>query len=55
MSRTRNRWFVPVVASMAVIISQSVVTGLIVAPAYAAPPEPVSFSATDSTKVPHYF
>src|SRR5664280_1981351 len=53
MSRTRTRWFVPVFASMAVIVAQSVMSGLVAAPANAAPG--ASFSATDSSKVPHYF
>src|SRR5664280_2357779 len=50
MNRTRTRWFVPVFASMAVIVAQSVMSGLVAAPANAAPG--ASFSATDSSKVP---
>src|SRR5664279_5167362 len=53
MSRMRTRWVVPVVATMAMIASQSVMAGLVAAPANAAPG--ASFSATDSSKVPHYF
>src|SRR5664279_5007025 len=53
MSRMRTRWVVPVVATMAMIASQSVMAGLIAAPANAAPG--AGFSATDSSKVPHYF
>src|SRR5665647_135902 len=52
MSRVRTRWFVPVVASIAMILSQSATAALVATPAYAAGP---SFSATDSSKVPHYF
>ena len=53
MGRARTRWIVPVVAaSMAMIVAQSVMAGLVAAPAFAAPP---GFSATDSSKVPHYF
>ncbi|MGV8850467.1 MAG: fibronectin type III domain-containing protein, partial [Propionibacteriaceae bacterium] len=57
MSRTRTRWFVPVFASMAVIVSQSVMAGLIATRVYAAPmmPGAVPISATDSTLIPHYF
>src|SRR5664280_2268274 len=53
MSRMRTRWVVPIVATMAMIASQSVMAGLIAAPANAAPG--AGFSATDSSKVPHYF
>src|SRR5665647_2164405 len=52
MSRVRTRWFVPVVASIAMILAQSATAALVATPAYAAGP---SFSPTDPTKVPHYF
>jgi hypothetical protein len=52
MSRARTRWVVPALLSMGMIVTQSAMAELVAAPAYAAPPP---FSATDSTKVPHYF
>lgn len=52
MGRARTRWIFPVVASMAMIAAQSAMAGVVAAPAHAAGP---GFSATDSSKVPHYF
>ena len=49
MSRVRTRWFVPVVASIAMILAQSATAALVATPAYAAGP---SFSATDYVTAP---
>ena len=52
MGRVRTRWIVPAIATMSMVVAQAAMTAIAASPAHAAG---VSFSATDSTKVPHYF
>ena len=54
MSRVRTRFIIPAFATLAVVVAQTVATA-IVAAAPAQAMGAVTFSATDETKVPHYF
>ena len=52
MSRQRSRWLVSGTAVLALVLGQTAMAAVVAAPAGAMG---VTFSATDETKVPHYF